>query len=80
MATTVKTIVEGLVTAVEGNLLSVESAAEFLREFVSTALPFADEDAADDERRRIAKSMLWRKRIEDGEGWVEGKKAMEAGE
>ena len=70
VATTVKTLVEGLTVAVEGNLLSVDAAAEFLREFVPTMLPYADPDAADDERRRVAKSMLWRKRIEDTEGWA----------
>ena len=69
VATTIKTLVEGLVTAVESNLLSVDAASEFLREFVPTMLPFADPDAADDERRRVAKSMLWRKRVEDTEGW-----------
>lgn len=70
VATTIKTLVEGLVTAVESNLLSVDAASEFLREFVPTMLPFADPDAADDERRRVAKSLLWRKRVEDTEGWV----------
>lgn len=70
VATTIKTLVEGLTTAVESNLLSVDAAAEFLREFVPTMLPYADPDAADDERRRVAKSMLWRKRIEDTEGWA----------
>jgi len=69
VADTIKTMVEGLVTAVEGNLLSVDAAAEFLREFVPTALHFADPDADDDERRRIAKSILWRKRVEDTDGW-----------
>lgn len=76
VATTIKTLVEGLVTAVESNLLSVDAAAEFLREFVPTMLPFADPDAADDERRRVAKTMIWRKRLEDGEGWT----TKEAGE
>lgn len=69
VATTIKTLVEGLTTAVESNLLSVDAASEFLREFVPTMLPYADPDAADDERRRVAKSFLWRKRIEDTEGW-----------
>lgn len=69
VATTIKTLVDGLATAMESGLLSTDSAAEFLREFVPTMLPFADPDADDDERRRVAKSLLWRKRIEDGEGW-----------
>lgn len=69
VASTIKTLVEGLVTAIESGLLSTDSAADFLREFVPTMLPFANPDADDDERRRVVKSMLWRKRVEDGEGW-----------
>ena len=69
VATTVKTLVEGLATAVESSLLSVDAASEFLREFVPTMLPYMDPDAGDDERRRMVKSMVWRKRMEDTEGW-----------
>ncbi len=69
ISTTIKTLVEGLATGVEAGLLSLEAASEFLREFVPSMLPFVDESGAQDERGRIAKSMLWRKRIEDVEGW-----------
>lgn len=69
VAETIKTLVEGLVTGIETGIVSVDAAAEFLREFVPSMLPWVDPDADDDERRRVVKTMLWRKRIEDGEGW-----------
>ncbi len=69
VATTVKTLAEGLTLGVEAGLLSHEAASEFLRGYIPSMLPFTDESGAQDERGRIAKSMLWRKRIEDGEGW-----------
>ncbi len=71
ISTTIKTLVEGLTTGVEAGLLSLEAASEFLREYIPSMLPFVDESGAQDERGRIAKSMLWRKRIEDDEGWRE---------
>jgi len=67
----VKTLAEGLVTAVEGNLISLDSASEFLRGYIPTMLPYVN-SLGDDERGKIAKSLLWRKRLEDGEGWPEG--------
>ncbi len=69
IAATVKTLTEGLTLGVEAGLLSHEAASEFLRGYIPSMLPFSDESGAQDERGRIAKSMLWRKRIEDVEGW-----------
>ncbi len=69
-ADTIKALVEGLVTAMESGLLSLDAAAGFLREFVPSMLPWLDEDADDDERRRVARTMLFRKRIQDEEGWT----------
>ncbi len=71
VANTIKTLVDGLSTAIESGLMSIDAAAEFLREFVPSMLPWADPDADDDERRRVAKSMLFRRRVEDGEGLEE---------
>ncbi len=71
IATTIKTLTEGLTLGVEVGLLSHEAASEFLRGYIPSMLPFADESGAQDERGRIAKSILWRKRIEDVEGWKE---------
>lgn len=68
VADTVKTLVEGLVQAVEGNLMSIDAAAEFLREFVPSMLPWVDPDADDDERRRVAKTIQMINRLRDGEG------------
>jgi hypothetical protein len=67
-ATTIKTLVEGLVQAVEGGLMSIDAAAEFLREFVPSMLPWVDPDADDDERRRVAKTFQTLARLRDGEG------------
>jgi hypothetical protein len=71
VANTIKTLVDGLSTAIESGLMSIDAAAGFLREFVPSMLPWADPDADDDERRRVAKSMLFRRRVEDGEGLEE---------
>jgi len=68
VANTIKTLVEGLVTAMEAGLISADSAADFLREFVPTMLPYADPDADDDERRRVAKSFSLIQRLQDGQG------------
>ncbi|MFO7275128.1 MAG: hypothetical protein DIU55_009680, partial [Bacillota bacterium] len=68
VATTVKTLVEGLAQAVESGLMSQDAAAEFLREFVPTMLPWVDPDADDDERRRVTRTMLLLRRLEDGQG------------
>lgn len=77
VAETIKILVEGLVTGIETGIISVDAAAEFLREFVPSMLPWVDPDADDDEKRRVAKTMLWRKRIEDGEGWEESAESQE---
>lgn len=79
-ARTIKTLVDGLVTAMEAGLVSQDAAAEFLREFVPTMLPFVDPDADEDERRRVAKTILWKKRMEDDEGWDEKPEAIQGDE
>lgn len=71
VATTIKTLIEGLSQGIESGLLSVDAAAEFLREFVPSMLPWADENADDDERRRVARTMLLLRRIQDGQGLEE---------
>ena len=67
-ADTIKTLVEGLVTGMEAGLISVNAAAEFLREFVPSMLPWADPDGDDDERRRVAASFTLMQRLQDGQG------------
>jgi hypothetical protein len=66
VATTIKTLVEGLTTGVEGGLLSGHAGSEFLREFIPSMLPWIDPGGDDDERRRVAQGFLLRKRLEDG--------------
>lgn len=65
VAETINTLVQGLVTAMESGLISQQSAADFLREFVPSMLPWVDPDADDDERRRVAASFAFRRRLED---------------
>ena len=68
VANTIKTLIEGLSQGIESGLLSVDAAAEFLREFVPSMLPWVDENADDDEQRRVARPMLLLRRVQDGQG------------
>jgi hypothetical protein len=68
IADTVSSLVQGLVLAMENGLMSSDAASEFLRQYVPSMLPWVDPDADDDEKRRVAKTMLFRKRLEDAEG------------
>ncbi|HEY8353801.1 MAG TPA: hypothetical protein VIK69_02145, partial [Methylophilaceae bacterium] len=68
VAETIATLVNGLTTAVESGLMSIDAAAEFLREFVPSMLPWLDPDADDDERRRVARSLAMMQRLRDGMG------------
>lgn len=60
VATTIQTYVSAMREAVESGLISHSSAVEFLAEHVPSMLPFVDEDAPTDERRKIieGKSLL----------------------
>jgi len=68
VAETIATLVNGLTTAVESGLMSIDAAAEFLREFVPSMLPWLDHDGDDDERRRVLRSMAMLQRMRDGAG------------
>lgn len=68
VADTIATLVNGLTTAVESGLMSIDAAAEFLREFVPSMLPWLDHDGDDDERRRVLRSMAMLQRMRDGAG------------
>lgn len=69
IADTVSSLITGLVTGVEAGLVSAPSASEFLREYVTTMLPWEDPDGDDDERRRVAASFTLRQRLQDGQGF-----------
>lgn len=71
VATTIKTLVDGLTTGIEASLISIDAAAEFLREFVPSMLPWADPEADNDERRRVVKSISLIQRLKDGAGLEE---------
>ncbi|MEX0975049.1 MAG: phage portal protein [Bacillota bacterium] len=72
VADTIFALSQGLSLAVESNVMSVDAASDFMREFVPSMLPWVDPEGDDDERRRVARTMLWRKRIEDGQGFEAG--------
>lgn len=68
VATTIKTLVEGLVTGVESGLVSLDAAAESLRQYMPSMLPWLDADAEDDEQRRVARGLVLVQRLKDGQG------------
>lgn len=72
LAQTVATLVGGLTQAVDAGLMSLDAAADFLREFVPSMLPWVDKDADDDERRRVIRSLAMIARARDGLGLEEG--------
>lgn len=80
VAGTIKTLVEGLSQGIESGLLSVDAASEFLREFVPSMLPWVDPDADDDERRRVAKTFMLLRRVQDGLGLDESGESKPGGE
>ncbi len=54
VALTIKDLADGLATAIDSQILSVQAASEFMREFIPSMLPYVDETAESDEMRRIA--------------------------
>lgn len=66
VAATIKTLVEGLSEGVEGGLLSLDAAAEFLRRFVPSMMPWTEDGAEDDERRRVIRALQFLGRVRDG--------------
>ncbi|WP_067936378.1 phage portal protein [Alicyclobacillus kakegawensis] len=68
VATTINTLINGLSTGVEAGLVSMDAAAELLRDFVPQMLPWVDPEADEDERRRVARSFALVQRLRDGEG------------
>lgn len=68
VAQTIEAVVRSLVEGVENMLISQDAAAEFLREFVPSMLAWRDDDAPDDEMRRVARTMAVMQRIRDGQG------------
>jgi hypothetical protein len=65
IAQTIKTLVEGLVMGIEAGLISLDAAAEFLREYVPSMFPWIDPDGDDDERRRVARTMALLRRLDE---------------
>lgn len=68
VAQTIEAVVRAMVEGVEAMLISQDAAAEFLREFIPSMLTWRDVDAADDEFRRVARTMAIMARLRDGDG------------
>lgn len=68
IAQTINTLINGLSTGVEAGLISIDAAAEFLRDFVPKMLPWVDPEADEDERRRVERSFALVQRLRDGTG------------
>jgi len=68
IAEAINNLMNGLSKGVETGLISLQSASEFLRDYIPSMLPYLDESGDDDERRRIAKGFVLRQRLEDGQG------------
>lgn len=66
VAQQISTIVSAMREAVDGGLISLDAAVEFLQEFVPSMLPWVTEDQADDERTRIIRSRQFLQRLEAG--------------
>lgn len=67
LAETIKSLTEGLSTAIQGRFLSADSAAEFLRAYIPTMQEYdSDDGEADTERQRIMNNQVERERLADG--------------
>ncbi|MGY0692629.1 phage portal protein [Virgibacillus sp. FSP13] len=68
VADEIKTIVEALTKALDGNLISIDAAVEFLKQYISTMNDFeSDDDKVPGEKDRIMKTRLMNMRLEDSQ-------------
>jgi len=66
IATTINNLVAGLVNGVNAGIISVQSASEFLKEYIPSMVNWTEEGADDSELKRIAMGYAMRQRLEDG--------------
>lgn len=66
VAETLDAITRALNTAVQGDFLSVDAAADFLKEYIPSMKEYKTDDQEEDERTRILTGKLERGRLEDG--------------
>ncbi len=77
-AETLKTIVDALDRALQGNFISMEAAVNLLKQYVVTMQDYIrDDPELPGERERIIKSWIMRRRLEDGEGLEEQRQEIE---
>jgi len=78
VADTLASIATALNTAVQGEFLSADAAADFLKEYIPTMKDYKTEDPEEeDERMRIIKNKIERERLADGALNIEEKKEIE---
>ena len=65
VAQTVLTLFQAFQVGTSAGLVSLDSANEFLRDFVPTIMPWLS-DGTEDERRRVMSSMAWLERMQSG--------------
>jgi hypothetical protein len=65
-ATILEQSINAMLAGVDGGLISLEAAIDFLGEFVPTLLPASTEGSQDDERARIAAGKTFLDRLESG--------------
>jgi hypothetical protein len=65
VAQTILTLFQAFQVGTSAGLVSLDSANEFLQDFVPTILPWLSE-GSEDERRRIMASMAWLERVQSG--------------
>lgn len=68
IADTINTMVSGLVNGVQAGIISAQSAAEFLREYIPSMLPWNDPEGDEDERRRVKQTFSLLQRLQDMAG------------
>lgn len=66
VAATINTLIAGMATGVEAGLVSLDSAIDFIAEFMPTMLPASTEGNESDERQRIAAGRAFLDRLDAG--------------
>ncbi len=78
LAETLERVVKALSQAVQDGLMGLESAVEFLQQYVPTMMNWiSDDPETPGERERIIRTLIMRRRLEDGEGLKDEGKAID---
>jgi len=66
VAQTILTLMQAFQVGTTSGLVSLETANEFLKDFVPTILPWLDSEGTENERRRIVDGLAWLERVQSG--------------